>query len=434
VAESELVKTRHRNYFVINVKFLNSSIMKKIITSVGMIVFVAAIVAGGTGAFFSDTETSTGNTFTAGAIDLKVDSVAHINGLVCFDGAWHPEGVVVWDSVDEVLELAPGVDEDDVADAVEAYNEDFPSNVPQAGDACKGTWALTDLEGEVAYQFFNYGDLKPGDNGENTISLHVENNDAYMCATVDVTEDKDNTQTEPEADVPDVDGLVAGELDNELELIVWEDDGDNVLETPELENILVETESANGIEGTYDLYTSLTGAIPASTTAYMGVYWCYGDLTRSGTTLTCDGGPVTNVSQTDSLKADIKFYVEQARHNEEFTCEERDPEPLPDPILTLEKVVNQDGVNSVSDSNWTLTATGVTTTVTGTDNDPAPSPLITNISVPAGVYTLTEAGNVAGFTFQGIQCTDGVLVGNVLTLAPGDNAVCTFTNIETNQQ
>ena len=65
--------------------------MKKIITSLGMIVFVGAVVAGGTGAFFSDTETSTANIFTAGALDLKVDSVAHINGLVCFDGAWTDE-------------------------------------------------------------------------------------------------------------------------------------------------------------------------------------------------------------------------------------------------------------------------------------------------------------------------------------------------------
>ncbi len=400
--------------------------MKSIVTSLGMIVFVAAIVAGGTGAFFNDTETSTGNVFTAGAIDLKVDSVAHINGLVCFDGKWHPETVVQWNSETEANQLVP---QSDVPAAIAEYNEDFPSNVPQAGDKCTGTWAATDLEGEVAYQFFNYGDLKPGDNGENTVSLHVKNNDAYMCATVDVTEDLDNTLTEPEVDAPDADGLAAGELDSELELIVWEDDGDNVLETPEVANILVETESANGIEGTYDLYTSLTGAIPAETTAYLGVYWCFGDLTRTGAALSCNGAPVGNVSQTDSLKADIKFYVEQARHNEEFTCEQRQ---LPAPVLTLEKQVNQDGIDPVSDSSWTLTASGPVV-VSGTDNDPAASPLITSVTVPAGVYTLTETGEVAGFTFQGIQCTDGALVGNVLTLVNGDNAVCTFTNLETVQ-
>lgn len=46
---------------------------KRILISLSAIVAVAAVVAGGTLALFSDTETSNGNIFTAGAIDLKVD-------------------------------------------------------------------------------------------------------------------------------------------------------------------------------------------------------------------------------------------------------------------------------------------------------------------------------------------------------------------------
>ena len=46
-----------------------------------MIVFAGAMVVGGTGAFFSDTETSTNNIFTAGSIDLKIDhSLSTYNG------------------------------------------------------------------------------------------------------------------------------------------------------------------------------------------------------------------------------------------------------------------------------------------------------------------------------------------------------------------
>jgi predicted ribosomally synthesized peptide with SipW-like signal peptide len=405
--------------------------MKKIISSVGMIVFAAAIVAGGTGAFFSDTETSTGNVFTAGAIDLKVDSVAHINGLVCFNGEWVVESEVVWDPVDARLEL---VGDADVAAAETAYNLANPSNVPQAGDECAGTWALTDLEGEVAYQFFNYGDLKPGDNGENTISLHVDNNDAYMCATVDVTEDADNTLTEPESDVPDPDGLASGELDNELELIIWEDDGDNVLETPEVANILVETESANGIEGTYDLYTSLTGAIPASTTAYMGVYWCYGDLTRVDTVLTCDGAPVTNVSQTDSLKANLTFYVEQARHNEEFTCEEREVPTGPTTATgTVDKIVTftSDTIVGVDVTDFVLTLDGP---ATGTADAVVVVDEIPTAGLTPGVYTISEvySGVPAGVTFNAAfsgACSEiGDTGVGTMTLVAGDNAVCTITN------
>ena len=39
--------------------------MKKILISLAVVGAVGAVVAGATGAFFSDTETSTGNTFTA---------------------------------------------------------------------------------------------------------------------------------------------------------------------------------------------------------------------------------------------------------------------------------------------------------------------------------------------------------------------------------
>jgi len=44
---------------------------KKIILSLSVIGIVAAIAVGGTYAYFSDTETSTGNTFTAGSINLN---------------------------------------------------------------------------------------------------------------------------------------------------------------------------------------------------------------------------------------------------------------------------------------------------------------------------------------------------------------------------
>ena len=47
--------------------------MKKILLSVLTIALVAVVAAGATQALFSDTEESTGNTFTAGTLDLKVN-------------------------------------------------------------------------------------------------------------------------------------------------------------------------------------------------------------------------------------------------------------------------------------------------------------------------------------------------------------------------
>jgi len=49
--------------------------MLRIIKSIVTIVAVAAIATTATGAYFSDTETSTGNTFTTGTLDLKVGNM-----------------------------------------------------------------------------------------------------------------------------------------------------------------------------------------------------------------------------------------------------------------------------------------------------------------------------------------------------------------------
>jgi len=58
--------------------------MKKIITSISIIAIVAVVVVGATVAFYNDTETSTGNIFTAGSIDLKVDHTKQTyNGVDC---------------------------------------------------------------------------------------------------------------------------------------------------------------------------------------------------------------------------------------------------------------------------------------------------------------------------------------------------------------
>jgi predicted ribosomally synthesized peptide with SipW-like signal peptide len=48
--------------------------MNKVLLSIMTIVLVCILIGGGVYAYFSDTETSTGNTFTAGTLDLNLDS------------------------------------------------------------------------------------------------------------------------------------------------------------------------------------------------------------------------------------------------------------------------------------------------------------------------------------------------------------------------
>ena len=291
----------------------------KILLSASMIAFVGAAAFTGTGAFFSDTETSTGNTFTAGEIDLTVDSVAHYNGLVCFNDEWVPEGAVLWNEDTEQLEAVGNT-----PDAISEFNSNNPEHFPQAGDECNGTWALTDLG--PTNTFFNYGDLKPGDDGENTLSLHLDTNDGYVCAIISNLVDDDNGCTEPESEDGDTScgdpGVGEGELSSELHFFAWADDGDNIWENGEQELFSNTEGSASDVIGgvSYPLFTPQTQAMSAGSTTYIGLYWCYGNITVGANTLSCDGSSSTNLTQTDSMTADISFYVEQARHNENFTC------------------------------------------------------------------------------------------------------------------
>ncbi len=251
--------------------------------SLSVIAAVSAAVVGGTGAFFSDTETSTGNTFTAGAIDLKVDSQQHYNGNVCV------------------------LNESEAEDAPE-YVWSGTSEYPVVGTECNGTWAETDLG--ITHKFFDFDDVKPGDEGENTISLHVINNDAWVCATVSNLVDADNSLTEPETPV-DADGMVSGELKEAMIVTIWSDNGqsggvagDNVQNGTE--PTLFSGQAQNG---TWPLYTPATTVTPLAgdTTGYLGVAW----------SLPIGTG---NEAQTDSLSADISFNVAQARNNPNFTC------------------------------------------------------------------------------------------------------------------
>ena len=246
-----------------------------------MIVFAGAVAAGATGAFFSDTETSTGNTFTAGAIDLQVDNESYVT---------NNEGVLVAS----------------------------PDN----------TWSLSDLTGKV---FFSFIDLKPGDIGEDTISLHPGANNAWACMAIETTSMPENVVLETESGDPTP---ADGELQNYLNFAFWHDDGDNVFEQGE------QTFWVGGASTTFDgswraIADSTHGVALATTTnTYVGKAWCFGTLTpnpddsgldidpvtRGTTGFTCVGSGNQNDAQTDGIVADVSFYAEQTRNNSTFTC------------------------------------------------------------------------------------------------------------------
>ena len=289
------------------ISFLNT----RILISGAVILAAAALIIGGTFAFFSDTETSEDNTFVAGAIDLKIDNESYAidNTIPEFDG---PIGELV---------ASPNT-----------------------------SWSTTDLTDQ---KFFDFVDLKPGDYGEDTISIEVGSNDAWLCAAAQVTQDTDETCTDPEnADDPTCLAPDNGELDEDVNFAFWKDDGDNVLEGDEVASIfLAGPISGLGGQGKIALVDSDGGPLGPSpvtggSTSYIGKAWCFGAFgadpeTQDGlgkvgtlqnpnnipngpldrtTGFTCDGSGVDNAAQTDKVVGDIQFYAEQSRNNPDFTC------------------------------------------------------------------------------------------------------------------
>lgn len=271
----------------------------------GAIVFVAAAAAGATGAFFNDTETSTGNTFTAGAIDLTVDSTQHYNNAICVVG----EQSSTW-------QLAPGA-----VLAVDQY--------PVIGSPCDGTWAATNLG--PTFHFFNFGDVKPQDQGEDTVSLHIENNPAWACAYIKTTGNNENGINDPETDAGDVtNDPSGGELAQNIHVFAWLDNastsgavaGDNIWQAGE--TILQPAVALSGLNATTTLTLADGGTgtpLPGGSTSYIGLGWCAGTLNTSiPGAWTCDGSTMGNNTQTDSATTSVSFYVEQARNNAAFRC------------------------------------------------------------------------------------------------------------------
>lgn len=193
-------------------------------------------------------------------------------------------------------------------DAVSVYSLDCNYTSYEYGGTCV-LWNERDLgQGDT---FWTFDDVKPGDFGENVISLHVYDNDAQGCIFID-TQDIENGLIDPEKEDGDITETV-GELSQFIKFFAWIDDGDNVWENGE--EILAENE-------TFENGSFMVSSLNPGTEALIGLKWCFGDMTvnTASSTITCDGSNVNNTSQTDIMNADLEFYIEQMRNNETFDC------------------------------------------------------------------------------------------------------------------
>ncbi|HWO07767.1 MAG TPA: hypothetical protein VNM40_04285 [Candidatus Paceibacterota bacterium] len=234
---------------------------------------VATTVATATVLAFAFGAPATGYTFANGSFNLKIDSTATYNGV-----------------------LQP-----------------------------KSTWALKNLN-PGSDKFFNLKDVRPGDQGEATISFHV-NKDSWICLDFENLKERENGRNEPEGQEDDSGGSNSGELADGTEFFAWYDDGDNIFEIGEKPIFGTSTDKQAATitlnNKTYALADSIAGdAFKANKTSYIGIQWCAGDMQVNLATavITCDASALGNEAQTDSFSVDIGFRAVPSKDNKKFTC------------------------------------------------------------------------------------------------------------------
>ncbi|QSG08002.1 VWA domain-containing protein [Halapricum desulfuricans] len=201
---------------------------RKVLAGLGA-VGVASVGAGaGTSAFFSDRESFANNSLAAGELDLLVDWQQHYmaNGETTFVNA-HPdhdgdgEQSIITD--DQVIKYSDFLDPEDP----DSIGENIPvldcETIPPLSEADFGVDPTT---GEAMDSLVQLADVKPGDSGEITFSLHLCDNPGYIWMQADNVSESEGVNTDPELAVDETDGP---DLARQIEAKLWYDaDCDNV--------------------------------------------------------------------------------------------------------------------------------------------------------------------------------------------------------------
>ena len=197
-------------------------------------------------------------------------------------------------------------------DAISVTELDCDYTLPGAAQ-CQ-LWEETDLNSE---RFFDFTDIKPGDNGRNGISLHVYDNPAYACLIAHDGEDDENTVFETEGDDDDT----AGELQDYITVFTWVDEDQDGLYDPSDEAAL-DTTTLGELGSIAALDSNNDSFLSPTTTEYIGLAWCAGtiDVDDSTGDISCDGSTMLDDAQSDRFTASLTAFAEQIRHNDTFSC------------------------------------------------------------------------------------------------------------------
>ena len=243
---------------------------RKVLAGLGAVGVASAGAGLGTTAFFSDSETFENNTLTAGELDLLVD------WQQTYDFGEGPTFVSAHPDHDGDGEQSIAADND----AGQLRYSDFPdeedensnganlpvldcANIPPLEQADFGTDPVTGEEMETLVQL---SDVKPGDTGEITFSLHLCDNPGYIWMQADNVTESGGVHTEPETLV-DAENLP--DLADAIEATLWYDeDCDNVYDGAEPVDIMLTIDFSGSM--LYDQYGGIvsTDEIQINGTTY----------------------------------------------------------------------------------------------------------------------------------------------------------------------
>jgi len=202
---------------------------RRVLAGLGGVGIASAGAGVGTSAFFSDEEEFMNNQLQAGTLDLKLDYKATYFGgpgrLDAVEAMGYPDAEELTADGKStgryLLAQAPSpADMQMWEDRVQG--EEFPFCSPEADEF------LVNGDG---IPMFTLEDIKPGDSGEVTVSIHICDNPGYLRMVGELTENAENGQNEAElgTEGEETDGI--GELADAVEVCVWYDeDCDNVFE------------------------------------------------------------------------------------------------------------------------------------------------------------------------------------------------------------
>ncbi|MFC7078228.1 vWA domain-containing protein [Haloarcula halophila] len=220
---------------------LHNLTRRKMLAGLGAVGIASAGAGLGTSAYFSDRESFADNSLVAGELDLLVDwqQTYTANDETVFVNA-HPdhdadgEQSIVADNDDGQIKYSDFLDEDDP----DSNGENLPvlncENLPPIDEAAFGTDPTT---GDVQETLVQLDDVKPGDEGEITFSLHLCDNPGYIWMQADNVTESEGVNTDPELAVDTPDG---GDLASAIQAKLWYDaDCDNVHDEAEPADIML---------------------------------------------------------------------------------------------------------------------------------------------------------------------------------------------------